>query len=97
VFGLVGSLSHETRWLLIVPTVKTKKRLVPRREPRYLGVPPGIDRPIGMERAENAPMKSTGSTIHYEASPEQKISKKTAAILIASVLAVAGVLIAIVR
>jgi hypothetical protein len=50
-----------------------------------------------MERAENAPMKSTGSTIHYEASPEQKISKKTAAILIASVLAVAGVLIAIVR
>lgn len=42
-------------------------------------------------------MKSTGSTIHYQASPEQKVSKKTAVILIASVLAVAGVLVAIIR
>jgi hypothetical protein len=50
-----------------------------------------------MERAQLAPMKSTGSTIHYQAAPQQQISKKTAVILIASVLAVAGVLIAIVR
>jgi hypothetical protein len=44
-----------------------------------------------------APMKSTSSTIHYQAAPTQQVSKKTAAILIASVLAIAGVLIAIVR
>jgi hypothetical protein len=50
-----------------------------------------------MERAQLAPMKSTGSTIHYQAAPQQQMSKKMAAILIASVLAVAGVLIAIVH
>jgi uncharacterized membrane protein len=50
-----------------------------------------------MERAELAPMKSTGSTIHYQAAPSQQVSKKTAVILIASVLAVVGVLITVIR
>jgi hypothetical protein len=62
--------------------------------PGQTGLAPPI---IGMEPAENAPMKSTSSTIHYQAAPTQQVSKRTAAILIASVLAIAGVLIAIVR
>ena len=40
-------------------------------------------------------MKSTSSAVYYSAAQQKKVSKKAAFALIASVLAVAGVLIAI--
>jgi hypothetical protein len=42
-------------------------------------------------------MKTTNSAIHYQPAPQRQVSKKTALILAASAIAVAGILIAIVR
>jgi hypothetical protein len=42
-------------------------------------------------------MKTMNSAIHYQATPQQQISKKKAFILIASVIAAAGVLVAIIH
>jgi hypothetical protein len=52
-------------------------------------------RPFGIGHAGCPPMKSTSSAVHYHAAQQKQLSKKTAFALIASVLAVAGVLIAI--
>jgi hypothetical protein len=69
----------------------------------WFGVPPpirqpaSISRPSGTERAKNGPMKTTNSTIHYQAAPQQQVSKKTVLILFASAIGVAGILFAIIH
>jgi hypothetical protein len=52
---------------------------------------------VGIKPAYTGHMEKTSSGIHYNAPAEPKVSKKAAFIVVASVIALAGVLIAIVH